>query len=765
MEAVSDVLAGLDGGPIRIRVGIHTGEPGLDPPKYVGIDVHRAARLMSAGHGGQVLLSQSTRERVEAEVTDLGEHRFKDLAAPERVFQLGEAHFPPIRSLYRANLPVPATPFLGREPELAAVAAMLGDAGARLVSLVGPGGTGKTRLALQAAAEASDDYPDGVWWVPLAPVRDPALVLSVVATAVGAAETAGGSAVDDLAEALAGRRLLVFVDNVEHLMPAAADAIGSFVAACPSVKAVVTSRERLRVTGERVYAVPPMSETDGEALFRSRAADGGVELGLSDELRTLCARLDNLPLALELAAARTGVFSPAQLLDRLAQRLDLFKADRGVDARQMTLRATIAWSHDLLDSGEQALFRRLSVFPGGCTLAAAEQVAGADIDTLQSLLDKSLLRRRVVDDEPRFWMLETIREFAAEQLAGTAEHDAVHAAHAAAFRDLAEQAKIGLAGDDVLAWLARLDADLDNVRAALAWAKLLRDGETLLGIATCMSQYLQTRGHLAEARQWLSEALDDELETPAPIRATALLSASHLALRLGDLEAAERLCRCNIALCEETGDAPRLSQSLSVLAVAWEYRGDGAEAARYHDRALALARETGDQRALRMTLNYVALFELTRANYDRARELFEEGYTLAGVIGWRSTIAGSLYDLCLVDALAGQHDDVRRRLPEVITIYRELEDRETMAYAFILLAAADSEGGRPERAATLLGASESMLAEVGAKVEPLEQQLVDRALAGSREQLEPEAWERAHASGWELGFDKAAELALSDCLA
>jgi class 3 adenylate cyclase len=383
VSAVREAMVRLEAGPIRIRVGIHTGEPALDPPKYVGMDVHRAARIMSAAHGGQVVLSPSTVSLLEPgsfEFRDLGEHRFKDLSAPERVSQLGAGEFPPIRSLHRTNLPVPATPFLGREEELAAVVVMLGEPDVRLVSLVGPGGTGKTRLALQAAAEASDAYPDGVFWAPLAPLRDPALVLPAVAAALSVIEGKDSTPVDDLARALAGRRLLVLVDNVEHLMPDAADLVGAFVEACPTVTTVVTTRERLQLPGEHVYAVPPMSETDGEELFRTRAAAVGVDLEASEELGRLCARLDNLPLALELAAARAVVFSPAQLLDRLSGRLDLLKAGRGVDARQETLRSTIAWSHDLLDADEQTLFRRLGVFAGGaggCSFESAEQVTAS----------------------------------------------------------------------------------------------------------------------------------------------------------------------------------------------------------------------------------------------------------------------------------------------------------------------------------------------------------------------------------------------------
>src|SRR5262245_13051651 len=438
-QAARDALAS---NPVRVRMGLHTGTPLLTETGYVGMDVHRAARIAAAAHAGQVVLSASTRALMDDGLTlvDLGEHRFKDLAAAERVFQLGEGAFPPLRSLHRSNLPFPATPFLGREAELAAVVALLGEAGVRLVSLVGPGGTGKTRLGLQAAAEASDCYPDGVFWASLEPLRDPALVLPTVAAALGVGEETDGSATDDLARALAGRRLLLLIDNVEHLLPDAAEAVASFVTACPEVTLALTSRERLQIPGERVYAVPPMSEPDAETLFRSRAADAGVELDASDELRTLCGRLDNLPLALELAAARTVVFSPGQLLERLARSLDLLRAGRGVDARQETLRATITWSHDLLTDEEQALFRRMSVFAAGsgCRLESAEQVAGADPEVLQSLLDKSLLRRRDGKAAPRFWMLETIREFAAERLETAGETDEVQRLHLEHYAAVAE---------------------------------------------------------------------------------------------------------------------------------------------------------------------------------------------------------------------------------------------------------------------------------------------------------------------------------------
>ena len=419
VSAVGEAMAGLAEGPIRIRVGIHTGEPALDPPKYVGMDVHRAARIMSAAHGGQVVLSPSTVSLLEPgsfELRDLGEHRLKDLSAPERVFQLGAGEFPPIRSLHRTNLPVPATPFLGREEELAAVVGMLGEPGVRLVSLVGPGGTGKTRLALQAAAEASDAYPDGVFWAPLAPLRDPALVLPAVAAALSVIEGKESSPVDDLARALAGRRLLVLVDNVEHLMPDAADLVGAFVEACPSATTVVTTRERLQLPGERVYAVPPMSESTAR-----RCSAAGQRLsawswrhpescGRCARGSTTCRWRSSSRRRARSSSARRSC-STAWPSDWTCSRPDAVS----IRGRRRCV-STIAWSHDLLDTDEQALFRRMSVFAGTCSFESAEQVAGADPDVLQSLLDKSLVRRRDGRDGPRFWMLETIREFAAEQL-------------------------------------------------------------------------------------------------------------------------------------------------------------------------------------------------------------------------------------------------------------------------------------------------------------------------------------------------------------
>ena len=486
IAAAAEAQQVLAAGPIRVRMGIHTGTPHVTDEGYVGPDVHRAARIAAAGHGGQILVSSSTASLVEGDsLRDLGEHRLKDLAAPERIYQLGGEAFPPLRSLQQTNLPIPATPFLGRQRELDEVTALLGSGDARLLTLTGPAGAGKTRLALQAAAEASDHYPDGVFWAPLAALRDPKLVLEVAAQALEAR--------DGLADRIADRRLLLILDNFEHLIDAAGELAG-LLAACPNLQLLVTSRELLRLPGEQAYPVPPLEPQDATELFtaRARAADPRFEPGPIVE--QLCARLDNLPLALELAATRVTVLSPEQLLDRLSKRLDLLKAGRGVDPRQQTLRATIEWSYDLLDEEERLLFERLSVFRGGCTLEAAEEICDADIDTLQSLIDKSLLRRQ----GERFWMLETIREYAAEQLEQDGEAEVLAERHAEYFLALAEEAGRGAPDEDVEQGRG-LRHDLDNLRSALGWLIGAGDVERELRLATAAFWSLWTLREPARA--------------------------------------------------------------------------------------------------------------------------------------------------------------------------------------------------------------------------------------------------------------------------
>jgi predicted ATPase len=410
LKAAAEARTRLTGGPIRVRMGIHTGTPHVAEEGYVGVDVHRAARIAAAGHGGQVLVSASTAALLDADgLRDLGEHRLKDLSAPERIYQLGADDFPPLKSLHQTNLPIPTTPFLGRERELGEVLGLLSQEAVRLLTLTGAGGSGKTRLGLQAVAALAERYPQGVWWVPLATLRDPALVLASAGQALGAK--------NGLAEHIGDKTLLLLFDNFEHLVEAAPELAG-LLASCPNLDLLVTSREPLRVSGEQEYAVAPLVHEEGVRFFLARARAVRPEFGADEAVSEICRRLDDLPLALELAAARVKALSSAQILERLEQRLPLLTGGaRDLPERQRTLRATIEWSYELLSPEEQRLFALLAVFRGGCTLEAAEDVAGADLDTLQSLVDKSLLRH----SEERYWMLETIREYAAERLEASAE--------------------------------------------------------------------------------------------------------------------------------------------------------------------------------------------------------------------------------------------------------------------------------------------------------------------------------------------------------
>jgi predicted ATPase/class 3 adenylate cyclase len=600
LEAAQAIGEGLAPGPIRVRLGLHTGTPLVTEDGYVGADVHRAARIAAAGHGGQVLVSASTAGLVELELRDLGEHRLKDLAAPERVFQFDDGDHPPLRSLRNVWLPVPATPFLGRQRELQRVVEFLMRQDIRLLTLTGSGGTGKTRLALQAAAEASDRYPDGIWWVPLAPVRDPALLLSAVAQALEVKEQPGRDLDETLTAELGGKRALLLLDNAEHLLPAAAEEIAKLVATSgPAL--LVTSRERLQLQGEQVYPVPTLAERDGIELFLARARALEPAFAANESVSQLCLRLDNLPLALELAAARTTLFSPEQLLERLSQRLDLFKGGRDADPRQQTLRATIEWSYNLLAPEEQRLFRCLSVFPGGCTYEAAEEVCGADPDTLQSLLDKSLLRRRESTFGSRYWMLETIREYSTERLEDAGDTSALLGRHAEWCCELAERLTT-LPGHmralkiDIEEGFARLQDERENLQSALSWAWSSNQNELglRLGIACC--PFWVERDGFYDAVAWLEVATPriplvlPRLQLPA--LEVAGLTAFHV---ITDTELADRYWASAQAVAEQLGETDEITWIEGRrAAVVWE-RGDLETALVLAERGLTQSRATGNR--------------------------------------------------------------------------------------------------------------------------------------------------------------------------
>jgi predicted ATPase/class 3 adenylate cyclase len=460
LQAASGGLIASTGSHVQVRIGIHTGTPLLTPEGYVGTDVHRASRIADAGHGGQVLVSATTATLVEADgfaLLDLGKHRLKDLARPERLFQLGTDAFPPIRSQSPSNLPTPTTAFLGRQAELERVKELLAERDIRVITLTGPGGMGKTRLAVQAARESSDLFPDGRWWVPLGPIAEPHLAHSALAAAVASEDPRSEThAAADPTVRLGSGSALVLLDSAEHLLPSLAEELAPVVRAAEGATFLVTSRAPLHLESEFEYPVPAMGDDDATSFFLSRARASGIELEPSAAISRLCERLDRLPLAMQLMAAQLKVFSVEQLTARLSEALDV-RGQHDVDPRHRTLRATIEWSHSLLSPEEQRAFRRISVFPAGGTAEALEEITETDLDTVFALLDASLLRRRDDAAEPRFWMLETIREFARERLAEADEIQVVRARHARFYRAPAFRAGRALDGgtED---WLGILDA-------------------------------------------------------------------------------------------------------------------------------------------------------------------------------------------------------------------------------------------------------------------------------------------------------------------
>jgi predicted ATPase/class 3 adenylate cyclase len=747
LSAAAAFSEALASGPIQVRVGLHTGTPLLTDEGYVGGDVHRAARIAAAGHGGQVLVSASTAQLVELELRDLGQHRLKDLSAPERIYQLGDGDFPALKSLYRTNLPVPATPFLGRERELAEVCGLLAREDVRLLTLTGPGGTGKTRLALQAAAEASESFPDGVYWVPLAPLRDPALVLEEAARVVGSR--------NGLADHIQDRSMLCLFDNFEQVVEAAPE-LAALVSACPNLDVLVTSRERLRVGAEQTYPVPPLVQEDGEALFITRARAVDPAFASSEAVRELCLRLDELPLALELAAARTALFSPEQLVERLSQRLDLLKGERDADPRQQTLGATIEWSYDLLNEHEQRLFCRLSAFSGGCTYVAAEEVAGADPDTLQSLLDKSLLRKRDSDAGQRYWMLETIREFAGERLEDSGQAGDLRHRHASWFLALAEEAEPQAEGNPVL--LARLEAEHDNFRAALDHLESSGETQLALALAGALRELWET-GHISEGRQRLERLLARDAR-PTAARAKALNAAGLMAQHSGDVVAHRRRAEEALALYRDVGDAHGIAMSTLLLGQALAHEGDYTHAAQIFEDCIGLFQELGDDTRALFSSRLLGWMYEELGQYDRARRLQEGNLERARALGDRQMEGQTLTALAYLARVDGRFADAIAMLEDALRIDRDQGALLQTSFDLCRFARALVDIGDGERAGVLLGAAEAIREEIGAGWAPWLATTVEETRAHALGQL----GEAAFAEAWEEGKTLAADAAIAFAL-
>jgi predicted ATPase/class 3 adenylate cyclase len=740
LEAAREAQAGL---AVPVRMGIHTGTPLLTDEGYVGGDVHKAARIAAAGHGRQILVSAAAAALLEGELRDLGEHRLKDLTAPERVYQLGDEDFPPLKTLYRTNLPVPATRFLGREHELARVLELLRET--RLLTLTGPGGTGKTRLALQASAEAADDYPDGVFWVPLAPLRDPQLVLEQAAQAVGAS--------DGLVESIADKRVLLLLDNFEHVV-GAAPRLAEPLGACPNLTLLVTSRELLQLPGEQAYPVPPLDSEEGIELFEARARAVRPDFEPDDAVAQICEQLDNLPLAVELAAARVRMLSPAQLLERLSGRLDLLKGGRGTDPRQQTLRATIEWSHELLDDGEQRLFAQLAVFHGGCTLEAAEAVCKADLDTLQSLVDKSLVRVR---DEDRFWMLETIREYALERLETSGEADELGRSHAEYFLGLAEEAE-PFTREYAAEWLDRLEREHDNLRAAMDSLEAAGEPQLVLRLAGALSEFWGTKGHLAEGRRRLESALSAD-ERPTAARAKALNGAADMAIGRGDATGArhraEEALILHRRLCDDWGSA----FSLMLLAHAAADEEDYPTARNLWEESAGLFRELGDRHHTMLATRLLAWAYDELGDFDHARELKEDVLAQARAAGDKHMQIQALESL-VHRAAEGQTAEAVALLSQAYELNREVGDLFVEARVVCRFARVLAFAGKPEPAARVLASGETLYEEMGASPMGWLRRANDETLTLIRAEVDEQRFAQAWEEGRKLEAHEAVALAL-----
>ena len=745
LAAARAATEALAAGRVQVRIGVHTGMPLVTEEGYVGDDVHLAARVGASGHGGQILVSSSTAKTIEPSGSEpqalpllaLGEHRLKDMGDPVAIFQLGDGSFPPLKTIANTNLPRPASSFVGREQELATVLGRIGG-GARLLTLTGPGGSGKTRLALEAATTLVPEYKAGVFWVGLASLRDAALVTDTIAQTLGAK--------DGLAEHVGERELLLLLDNLEQVVEAAPE-LASLLESCPNLTLLVTSRELLRVRGEVEYPVPPLAEPEAVALFCERS-----RLEPSEEIAELCARLDSLPLAVELAAARAKALTPSQILERLSGRLDLLKGGRDADPRQQTLRATIEWSHDLLSHDEQQLFARLSVFAGGSTLEAAEEVCDADLDTLQSLVEKSLLRFT----EGRYWMLETIREYAGVQLEDR-ETQQRYVDHVVGLVSRLGGEHATMTADATV--MERLDVETANIRAVLGQQLDDRNGEQALEVAVALAPYWLARGHFHEGLTWVEGTLALDRAGEVALRGRALSAAADLSWGVGDLVRARAYAAENLELAERVGEPRAIGQALHDLAEVVTEEQDFERAKELYEEAIRRAREV-DYPAPG-SIGNLALIAFAEGDFERARELSLQA---TGIFRERNNqlgCAGGLLNLACAAVYCGDIDAARSSLRESIGICAELRYDAVAVSCLRACAAILARTDLPREAASLLGASERLLEEMRSPLEATELQMHQETQALIRAALDQRDIAMAWESGRNLALDDARALALT----
>jgi predicted ATPase len=756
-EAAVRAAGEITAAPAPVRVGIHTGEPHPTSRGYVGTDVEQATRIADAAHRGQVVLSSSTAAHLEAAGTalrPLGSHCLTGFAPPIDLYQRGEAAFPPLKTVLTTNLPASASSFLGREEELRQADLFLQQT--RLLSVTGPGGAGKTRFALELARRAREerfsDYEDGVFVCFLASLRDPDLVLPTLAQTLSVRERPGGGALEALSARLDEQRLLLLLDNIEHLLPAVSE-LGQLLASCPELTVLVTSRERLHLEGELVYDLPPLQPDESVALFCERAA-----CAPSQPVEELCARLEGLPLAIELAAARMSLLSPEQLLTRLARRLDLLKASRDADPRQQTLRATIEWSYDLLAPAAQRLFARLSVFAGGCTLEAAEGVCDAELDSLESLLNKSLLRR----SGERFWMLETIREYAADLLEGSSEEEELWQRHAEFFAALAERIGPDLRGRDS-ATLDELARDDGNFRIALQRADASGQIGVFVRLLAALAMYWFSRGPYAEVRAWLESgyqaSIDDDRLAARVARGLGVVADWQ-----GDYVLARSAFERALALARSAADRELECACLNGLGVETGYVDDDADAARkLFTECLALAIELGNEFVFAGAANNLGELELSQGRLAEAEKWLQDSLAASERLGedrGLAMVAGS--NLGLVALRTGRTEEAARRFRESLRTAEDLQQPFVQGEYASYLASVAAQRGDPVRAARLLGIAAGIVEKGGGALHPHAHALEEETRTSVRDSLGEQAAADEFAAGRALKRDEAIAYALAE---
>jgi predicted ATPase/class 3 adenylate cyclase len=815
-----------DGVQVRVRVGVHSAAPQLVGNRYVGLDVHRAARIAAAGHGGQVLVSAATAELVrhdlpeDVSLRDLGAHRLKDLQQPEHLYQLVvaglQSEFPALNALDARphNLPMQATVLLGREHEAATLSALLRREDVRLVTLTGPGGVGKTRLSVQVAAEVLDAFPDGVWNVRLSRLMDPALVVPTIATTLDLKESGAIPLTEVLRRYLQDKQLLLVLDNFEQVV-AAALSVGELLESAPGLKLLVTSRVPLHLHGEREYTLKPLALPDPQhlppleqlaqyaavALFVERAQAAQEEFRITSAnapaVAAICARLDGLPLAIELAAARVKLLPPPALLARLEMQLAILTSGaRDLDERQRTMRSTLAWSYDLLAPEEQRLFRRLAVFMGGCTLEAAEAVCSVParaaaleldvLDGLSTLVDHNLIQQRAAGEEgqggePRFSMLHVIREFALEQLGASGEAEPLTRAHAEHFLALAEQAELEPAGPEAVVWLGRLEREHNNLRAALRWARERGAAETGLRLVAALRPFWWVRGHLREGRAWVegllalltlpagtgaargaASAAGAAMTVPEGVRARALYAGGALALFQGDVAAAGLWLEEAVARAQAVGDLRTVAGALIDLGMLAGHQGDLELAVARLEESLALHRQLGERWGTGLALQVLGEVTVRQGDLARAAVASAEALALFRAGDNRADVAITFVNLGWVARKRGEVARAEALGCEALAMFRELGASRHCAYALELLAGTAGAAGQGERAARLLGAAGAVRDMLGAPV-PLQDRVdIEQAVAAEREAMGEQAWQAAYSDGRALSLEEASAEALGE---